>query len=33
MSDYDEAGIVTVIGERHIAQYRLVYRYLYYNRL
>ena len=26
MSDYDEAGIVTVIGERHIAQYRLVYR-------
>ena len=26
MSDYDEAGIVTVIGERHIAQYRMVYR-------
>ena len=26
MDDYDEAGIVTVIGERHIAQYRLVYR-------
>ena len=26
MGDYDEAGIVTVIGERHIAQYRLVYR-------
>ena len=26
MRDYQEAGIVTVIGERHIAQYRLIYR-------
>lgn len=26
MSDYEQAGIVTVIGERHIAQYRLIYR-------
>lgn len=26
MHDYAEAGIVTVIGERHIAQYRLIYR-------
>ena len=26
MQDYEQAGIVTVIGERHIAQYKLVYR-------
>ena len=26
MNDYEQAGVVTVIGERHIAQYRLVYR-------
>ena len=26
MRDYEQAGIVTVIGERHIAQYKLVYR-------
>ena len=26
MSDYEQAGVVTVIGERHIAQYRLIYR-------
>ena len=25
MQDYEQAGIVTVIGERHIAQYKLVY--------
>ena len=24
MNDYEQAGVVTVIGERHIAQYRLV---------
>ena len=26
MQDYEQAGVVTVIGERHIAQYKLVYR-------
>ena len=26
MQDYEQAGIVTVIGEHHIAQYKLVYR-------
>ena len=26
MNDHEQAGVVTVIGERHIAQYRLVYR-------
>ena len=26
MQDYEQAGIVTVIGERHIAQYKLIYR-------
>lgn len=26
MNDYEQAGIVTVIGERHIAQYKLIYR-------
>ena len=26
MADYTEAGVVTVIGERHIAQYRVIYR-------
>ena len=26
MQDYEQAGIVTVIGERHIAQYKLLYR-------
>ena len=26
MKDYEQAGVVTVIGERHIAQYRLIYR-------
>jgi len=26
MQDYEQAGVVTVIGERHIAQYKLIYR-------